>query len=203
VTTARPPARDRPAATSRAAQGHDANDRRTGGVSLTSASFVVASRDDLRVSEQTRQRVLRAAGDLGLQSNVVAQSLHCRVTQTIGLLSDTVTIEPFVGDLIRGISLTIAVRHDRLRVIAESESDRAVETRLTKDLLGRQVDGIIYATASSQRVRVCGPAAASGSPRRRLRHRRVAAVGVRRPAPDGLASRTPWPRRAPAVWPVS
>jgi LacI family transcriptional regulator len=129
------------------------------GISPTTASFVLAGRDDMRISEETRQRVLRAARELNYRPNLTARSLRTNVTRTIGLVSDTIVTEQYAGGLIHG-SLTAAVEREHVLVVAETEGDATLEARLIDDLLGRQVDGIIYATLSTRVARV--PRALSG-----------------------------------------
>ena len=51
------------------------------GVSPTTASFVLAGRDDMRISEDARLRVRQAAADLGYRPNLTARSLRTKVTR--------------------------------------------------------------------------------------------------------------------------
>jgi LacI family transcriptional regulator len=131
------------------------------GVSHTTASFVLAGRDDMRISEETRQRVLRAAREMSYRPNLMARSLRTKVTRTIALISDTIVTDQYAGELIHG-SLAAAVKREHLLVVSETEGDSAVEARLIEHVLGRQVDGVVYATLSTQQVRV--PRALTGLP---------------------------------------
>jgi LacI family transcriptional regulator len=123
------------------------------GVSATTVSFVLAGRDDMRISAQTRQRVLRAARELGYRPNLMARSLRTKVTRTIGLISDTIVIDQYASGLIHG-SLSTALEYEHLLVVTETRSDPTVEAQLIEHLLGRQVDGIIYATLTTRHVRL-------------------------------------------------
>ena len=143
-------------------------------VSPTTASFVLAGRDDMRISEQTRQRVLRAAREMDYRPNLMARSLRTKVSRTLAFISDTVVTDQYAGQLVHG-ALTTALDKEHLLVVSETEGDQAVESRLIEHLLGRQVDGFIYATTGTNTVRV--PRALSGqrvvllnclAPRRRL-----------------------------------
>ena len=120
------------------------------GVSSTTASFVLGGRD-MRISEPTRRRVLRAARELDYRPNLTARSLRTQVSGTIGLVTDTIAAGHYGGELIRG-SLTGAVRHHRRLTVSETEGDRAVETALIEDLIGHQVEGFLYATTSHSDV---------------------------------------------------
>jgi LacI family transcriptional regulator len=123
------------------------------GVSRTTASFVLAGRRDMRISEAARQRVLRAAHELEYRPNLMARSLRTRMTQTIGLISDTIATEQYAGRLVYG-SLTAALERQRLLYVGETGADPTVEERLVADFLDRQVDGFIYATMYTQRARI-------------------------------------------------
>ena len=58
------------------------------GVSVTTASFVLGGRDvDMRISEATRHRVLRAAQELDYRPNLTARSLRTQKSRTIGLVA--------------------------------------------------------------------------------------------------------------------
>ena len=123
------------------------------GVSATTVSFVLAGRDDMRISESTRLKVLRAAHELDYRPNLIARSMVTKLTRTIGLVSDTIVGEGYAGDLIRG-SLAAAVRFDHLLQIAETALDPAVESKVVRHLIDHQVDGLIYASMSTRRLRL-------------------------------------------------
>ena len=124
------------------------------GVSRSTASFVLAGRhQDMRISEDARQRVLRAAQELDYRPNLMARSLRTKVTRTIALVSDTIASDPYAGQAIHG-SLAAAVAHGHLLFIGETEGDPVVEGKLISDFLDRQVDAFIYASMFTRYVRL-------------------------------------------------
>ncbi|MEV6597158.1 LacI family DNA-binding transcriptional regulator [Actinoplanes sp. NPDC051346] len=124
------------------------------GVSRSTASFVLAGRHlDMRISEDARQRVLRAAQELDYRPNLMARSLRTKVTRTVALVSDTLASDPYAGRAIHG-SLAAAVAHDHLLFIGETEGDSVVEEKLIADFLDRQVDAFVYASMFTRHVRV-------------------------------------------------
>ena len=131
------------------------------GVSRTTASFVLAGRRDMRISVDAEQRVLRAARELDYRPNMMARGLRTRLTDTIGLISDTLATEPFAGNVVRG-ALATALRHQHLLFIGETEGDRIVEERLVHDMIDRGVDGFLYATMFTRQARP--PPALKGHP---------------------------------------
>jgi LacI family transcriptional regulator len=125
------------------------------GVSTTTVSFVLNERPGTGISVDTRDRVLRAAREMGYRPNAAARSLRTQVTNTIGLISDQIVTDNYGGDLVRG-ALVTALEHDHLLIVVESQDDPEVERRLVEDLLSRQVDGIILATITSDRIGLPG-----------------------------------------------
>jgi LacI family transcriptional regulator len=132
------------------------------GVSRSTASFVLTGRHiDMRISEDARQRVLRAAQELDYRPNLMARSLRTKVTRTIALISDTLASDPYAGRAIQG-SVAAAVAHGHLLFIGETEGDAVVEQKLISEFLDRQVDAFLYASMFTRYVRV--PQALRGRP---------------------------------------
>lgn len=131
------------------------------GVSATTASFVLAGREDMRISEDARHRVLRVAGELDYRPNLTARSLRTKVTRTIALVSDTIATRQYGGAMVYG-ALTAALEDEHLLFVTETEGNPDVEARLVEDLLGRQVDGFLYASMFTRQVRL--PKALKGHP---------------------------------------
>jgi LacI family transcriptional regulator len=124
------------------------------GVSRTTASFVLTGRHlDMRISEDARQRVLRAAHELDYRPNLMARGLRTKVTRTIALVSDTIASDQYAGQAIHG-SLASAVANGNLLLIGETGGDPIVEERLIGDFLDRQVDAFVYASMFTRHVRV-------------------------------------------------
>ncbi|WP_246606993.1 LacI family DNA-binding transcriptional regulator [Paractinoplanes toevensis] len=124
------------------------------GVSRSTASFVLTGRHkDMRISEDARQRVLRAAQELDYRPNLMARSLRTKVTKTVALVSDTIASEAYAGRVIQG-SLAAAVAHGHLLFIGETEGDPVVEEKLISDFLDRQVDGFLYASMFTRNIRL-------------------------------------------------
>lgn len=105
----------------------------------------------MRIAEETRRRVLRTARELDYRPNLTARSLRTQVSSTIGLIVDTIASGHYGGELIRG-SMTEALRREHLLLVCESGGDAALEATLAEDLSARQVDALIFATASHDRV---------------------------------------------------
>ncbi len=126
------------------------------GVSRTTASFVLTGRD-MRISDEAKERVLAAAKELGYRPNLAARALRTNVTNTIGLVSDTIAGDQFAGGFIRG-ALAAAIASDRLLLIGETGGDKDVEDDVVRGMLDRQVDGLVMGAMYTRRIRLSEPA---------------------------------------------
>ncbi len=112
-------------------------------VSVMTVSKVVRGCAD--VGAETRQRVLARIKELNYQPNWVARSLAARRTFMIGLVVPDL-MHSFFAEIAKGVSSAIRpLGYDV--VICNSEEDCDVESSEVDRLLGRQVDGLILASA--------------------------------------------------------
>ena len=112
-------------------------------VSVVTVSKVL--RNQGRISDATRKRVLGRAKELNYQMNWVARSLVMRRTYTIGLLLPEFT-HPFFAEIARAVAQT-ARPHGYHLVISCFEEDPDLEASEADSLLARQVDGLIIASS--------------------------------------------------------
>lgn len=131
------------------------------GVSRTTASFVLNNRTEMRISEAAQERVRRAARELDYRPNLAARALSTQMTNTIALLSDGVTTDGYTAQIVEGC-LRAAVARSRMLFVGEFRGDRRLRDRLMASFIDHQVDGFLYATASTQRVSL--PTALAGTP---------------------------------------
>jgi len=116
-------------------------------VSVVTVSKVL--RNQGRISDATRKRVLRRAKELNYQMNWVARSLVTRRTYTIGLLLPEFT-HSFFAEVARAIAET-ARPHGYHVVISCFEEDPELEASEADSMLARQVDGLIIASSQPPR----------------------------------------------------
>jgi len=116
-------------------------------VSVVTVSKVL--RNQGRISEATRKRVLRRAKQLNYQMNWVARSLVTRRTYTIGLLLPEFA-HPFFAEIARAVAQTVRP-HSYHVVISSFEEDPELEASEVDSLLARQVDGLIIASSQPPR----------------------------------------------------
>ncbi len=124
-------------------------------VSVTTASFVLSGRRDMRISEGTQERVHQAARELSyVPRHPASSSLPVRAP-SIGFISDTVGTEPFAGELIRGC-VTAATERGHALLMTETEGLRGLEVSESRELVDRGVGRFLYASMA-MRVTVLPP----------------------------------------------
>jgi LacI family transcriptional regulator len=116
-------------------------------VSVVTVSKVL--RNQGRISEATRQRVLRRAKKLNYQMNWVARSLVTRRTFAIGVLLPEFA-HPFFAEIARAVARKVRP-HGYCVVISSFEEDPTLEASEVDSLLARQVDGLIIASSQPAR----------------------------------------------------
>lgn len=130
------------------------------GVSKTTAGYVLSGRDQqMRISEDTRHRVLRAAAELNYRTNVLARSLRTSVDRPVAVLSDTLATEPWGGELLEGC-LVEAARHGRLVTLGETRRDPALADALVEMFLDEGIEAFVVAAVYPREVDL--PAALAG-----------------------------------------
>jgi LacI family transcriptional regulator len=124
---------------------------RDAGVSQTTVSFVLNDRRDVVVAEDTRARVLDAAGRLGYRMNRMAQALRLNRSYTVGIITNGIVSQPYAGLIVRGIQNAVQPS-DYVCMTVDTTDDPAGGDEAVANLLDRRVAGIIYASPSPKPV---------------------------------------------------
>jgi len=104
-----------------------------------------ALKGDKDISEATRKKVLRRVRELNYQPNLLARGLITGRSNTIGLVIPHL-MPSFFAEIAQGIASTVQARGYTL-LLAASNEDPALEARELQNLLARNVDGLIVASA--------------------------------------------------------
>ena len=109
------------------------------GVSQPTVSLVLGNHPRARVAAETRERVIRAAEELGYRPNVIARGLARRRSYALGLIVPDLR-NPFYTDVVAGAERVVAQEGYAVLLCDASEvpPHRHLET-----LRERQVDGVI------------------------------------------------------------
>ncbi len=115
------------------------------GVSRTTVSFVLNDVPGVKISEETRQRVLAAAQELKYYPTAAARSLASGKTNRIGLIlgegRDRLAADAFLPTFLQGITASVHQRGYLLIVqVAEDVPSPEAYARLIRE---QQVDGVI------------------------------------------------------------
>ncbi|MET0782554.1 MAG: LacI family DNA-binding transcriptional regulator, partial [Microbacterium sp.] len=119
------------------------------GVSPTTVSHALSGTRAVRA--ETRERVIRAAAELGYTPNRLASGLRLQRTGVIGLVSDRIATTPFAGRIVQGAQDAARERGVVLMVV-DAEGDAELEAQQLRALLDHRVDGILLARMSHQEV---------------------------------------------------
>ncbi|MCD2440735.1 LacI family transcriptional regulator [Agromyces sp. SYSU K20354] len=119
------------------------------GVSPTTVSHALSGTRTVRA--ETRDRVVRAAAQLGYTPNRVASGLRLRRTGVVGLASDRIATTPFAGQIVQGAQEAARERGIVLMTV-DAEGDPGLEDAQLRALLDHRVDGILLARMSHQEV---------------------------------------------------
>ena len=112
-------------------------------VSRATVSYVLSGRrgGPISVAEETRQRVLRAAEQLGYQPNAAAQTLRLRSSRSIGVTIFDLN-NPHSWQIVRGVDQEAKAQGYSLLLISTiMNAERERES--VRELLRRRIDGLI------------------------------------------------------------
>ena len=99
-----------------------------------------------RVSATTRDRIHRAARELGYHPNALARGMKARTTKTIGLIVGNI-MNPFFGHITRAVEDTVS-RYGFNVIVCNTDEDPEREIVHARALHERRVDGLIVSTTA-------------------------------------------------------
>jgi LacI family transcriptional regulator len=117
------------------------------GVSRATVSYVLSGRESgpISVTEETRQRIIQAAEEVGYVPDASAQSLRRGATHMIGFTLPDMN-NPHMWQIVRGADLTArAVGYDLLLI--STVQDYQLEKSALLELSRRRIDGLVLAQA--------------------------------------------------------
>jgi LacI family transcriptional regulator len=114
------------------------------GVHPATASRALNPETRLLVSEETADRVLAAAAELGYRPNTVARSLRLRRSHTVGVLIPDLN-NPLFPPIVRGLEDRLAA-DGYVALIGNTDGDDARERNVFEQMRARHVDGYVLAT---------------------------------------------------------
>lgn len=121
------------------------------GVSQATVSLVLGGKSSNRVSDETAERVLAVASQLGFRTNAHAKMLREGRSRMIGLIGHDIATSPFAGELILGAQ-TQAWEREHVLLTVDTARHASLEKAAIEMMQSHQVVGIIYAAMYHQIV---------------------------------------------------
>lgn len=114
------------------------------GVSRSTVSFVLNDVPGISIGQETRQRVLQAAKELGYVPSAAARTLVSGQTRTIGLIihgAHHLQVDPFISQVLH--SLIDISRQKGFRVIVEAVEQVGENGSYVQLVQAKQIDGLV------------------------------------------------------------
>jgi len=121
------------------------------GVSQSTVSFVLNGLEDMRISAETRRRVLAAVNKLGYRPRAAGRPPKHAGLDVIGLMFDEVATSSFAAISIEGAQEE-AWKHDVLVEVVMTRGDREYETAILRKWSSDRVRGVIYGSILTHEV---------------------------------------------------
>ena len=113
------------------------------GVSRATVSYVLNERASgpIKVTEITRQRVIRVAKEIGYEPNASARSLRLNITCNIGITLPDLK-NPHMQEILSGASMEVQLQGFNLMLVS-TEMQPEYEKTSIRELLRSRIDGLI------------------------------------------------------------
>jgi len=109
----------------------------------STVSRVLREREPLKISKNTRDKILETAKQLNYQPDQTARALRTRKSYTVGLIIPNIS-SPYFSGIAKVIDERCGETGYTL-IISDSNENQDKEIRIVNDLVSRGVDGIIIA----------------------------------------------------------
>lgn len=122
------------------------------GVAQSTVSFVMNGRDDMRISDETRLRVMDAAYKLGYRPRAAGRPPKEAGHGVIGVMFDELATSPFAMITIEGAQEE-AWSNETLLEVVMTGGDREYESAILKKWSSERVRGVIYGSILTMSVK--------------------------------------------------
>ena len=118
------------------------------GVSQATVSYVLSGNERQKISEETRERVIRAAGELGYVPNRQAGSLRSRRSGCVSVMMDKFLQHPRYAGVTEGLRQVL--EEQGYRILLCSERQENGYPQYLAAFLEKRADGIVYIGADGK-----------------------------------------------------
>jgi len=121
------------------------------GVSQSTVSFVLNGQEDMRISTDTRKRVLDAVAELGYRPRGAGRPPKEVGLRVIGLMFDEIATSPFAAISIEGLQEE-AWKHNALVEVVMTGGDKNYENAILRKWATDRVEGVVYGTILTRKI---------------------------------------------------
>jgi len=121
------------------------------GVSQSTVSFVLNGNDDMRISAETRRKVLKAVAELGYRPRGAGRPPKAVGHGVIGVMFDEVATSPFASISIEGMQEE-AWKSGVLVEVVMTGGDPNYEAAVLRKWAADRVEGVVYGSILTRRV---------------------------------------------------
>jgi DNA-binding LacI/PurR family transcriptional regulator len=117
------------------------------GVSQATVSYVLNNTKGIKVKQETREAVIRAAKKLNYHPNLIAKSMRLKKAMSIGIVSDKSILSFIFMNVLEGIKDALVDRNYSMTLCLNKSSDIEGAEHI-KYFSSNRIDGIIFAYAN-------------------------------------------------------
>jgi LacI family transcriptional regulator len=121
------------------------------GVSQSTVSFVLNGMEGMRISAETRNRVMRAVTELGYRPRSAGRPPASTGMRVIGVMFDEIATSPFASISIEGVQEE-AWKEDVLVEVVMTGGDKGYEAAILRKWAADRVEGVIYGSILTRKV---------------------------------------------------
>ena len=121
------------------------------GVSQSTVSFVLNGMDGMRISPETRRRVVEAVNELGYRPRSAGRPSKAADRRVIGMMFDEIATSPFAAISIEGAQES-AWRDNVLVEVVMTGGDKGYEGAVLRKWAADRVEGVIYGSILTREV---------------------------------------------------
>jgi len=122
-------------------------------VHTSTVSRVLRGKEDLRIPEETREKIFAAAKKLNYYPDQAARSLRLKKSHTIGLIVPDIS-NPFFARISRTIEES-AYKIGYTVIVCNTDEDQEKEDHFMNVLLQRRIDGLILCPVQDSKEKIC------------------------------------------------
>lgn len=121
------------------------------GVSQSTVSFVLNGMEDMRISAETRNRVMQAVEELGYRPRAAGRPPKSLGLRVIGMMIDEIATSPFAAISVEGVQEE-AWKQNVLLEVVMTGGNAAYEAAILRKWGADRVMGVIYCSILTRRV---------------------------------------------------